>query len=136
MKELVEVHPIDLPPSMVEREIRSMLSQLQARLPEGTTLDQAKIGPEFVKNELEPAAQEKVKGWLILDAIADQEGIEVSKKEVDDALANMGQEMRVPVEDLRRLIISREGSLDGFSQRLRQDQALDLVNSKTVYESS
>jgi trigger factor len=135
MKELIGLNPFDVPPSMVERELRSMLGQIQSRLPEGTTLEQAKITPETVKNELEPAAREKVQGWLILDAIADQEKIDVSNSEIDASLSKMAQDMRVPAEDLKRLIISREGSLDGLAERLRHDKAMDLVAGQTVLDT-
>lgn len=134
MKRLVEIHPIELPPSMVERELRSMLAQVQSRLPKGTTLDQANIGPEFVKNEMEPAAREKVMGHLILDAVAEKESIEISGQELEESLSGMALEMRVKPEDIRRLIISREGSMDGLVERLKQDKALDLIVGKTEFE--
>ena len=134
MKRLAEMHSFDLPASMVDREIRAMLSQLQSRLPKGTTLEQAKIDAEFIQKEIEPAARDKVKGWLILEAIAEREAVQVSKEEVEESLAKMGEEMNIPVEDLKRLIISREGSLDGFAQRLKEDKAQDLVFSKTDFE--
>jgi trigger factor len=134
MKRLVETHPFDLPASMVDREVRAMLSQVQARLPKGTTLEQARIDADVVKKEIEPAARDKVKGWLILEAIADREAVEVTKEEVEDSLARMGEEMNIPVDDLKRLILSREGSLDGLARRLREDKAQDLVYAKTVFD--
>ena len=69
-----------------------------------------------------------------MEAIAEREAVQVSKEEVEESLAKMGEEMNIPVEDLKRLIISREGSLDGFAQRLKEDKAQDLVFSKTDFE--
>ena len=104
-------------------------------MPQGATAEQARIDPEFVKTELEPVAVEKVKGWLILEAIADREGIRVSDKEIDESLEKMAKEVNLAPEDVKRLIISREGSLVGLAQKLREDKALDLVASKAIFGS-
>ena len=134
VKRLIELHPFEVPPSLVEREIQDSLAKLQARLPRGMTLAQARVDTQAVRAELEPIAVEKVKGRLILEAIADHEGITVEKTELEGSLARMGQELKLPPEDLKRLILSQEGSLEGFRARLREDKALDLVYSKTVFE--
>lgn len=134
VKQLIELHPFEVPPSLVEREIQESLAKLQARLPRGMTLAQARVDTQAVRAELEPAAAEKVKGRLILEAIADREGITVEKTELEESLARMGQEMKLPPEDIKRLILSREGSLEGFRARLREDKALDLVYRQTVFE--
>ena len=136
MSQLVQNHSFEVPDSMVEREMRTMLSQLQSNLPKGLTVQQAGIDPKFVQEQLEPAAREKVKGWLILDAIADREGLQVSQADLEEALDKMASETKLAVEDLRRMIFSREGSLDGLSHRLRQDKAMDKVDGKTDYSSS
>ena len=136
MSQLVQNHSLEVPGSMVEREMRTMLSQLQSNLPKGVTVQQAGIDPRFVQEQLEPAARDKVKGWLILDAIAEKEGLQVSQSDVEEALEKMASETKLAVEDLRRMILSREGSLDGLSHRLRQDKAMDFVDRKTDYRSS
>jgi len=132
IKQLNDAHPFEVPASLVEQEIRAALSRLEQRLPKGVTLEQAKIDPQAVRKEIEPSARDKVKGRLILAAIAEQEKLTVSKEEIDAALARTASELKLTPEDVRRLIVSQEGSLDVFAERLLEDKAMDWVISKAV----
>ncbi|MBI3609215.1 MAG: trigger factor [Nitrospirae bacterium] len=134
LKQLTEAHRFDVPPSLVEHEVQEALARLEQRLPKGMTLSQAKIDPLAVRKEIEPAAHEKIKGRLILSAIADREKLTVTQDEVETALARTAQELNVSPEDVRRLILSQDGSLDVFKARLLEDKALDWVMSRAVIE--
>ena len=134
LKQLSEAHPFEVPSSLVEQEVQESLARLQQRLPKGVTLEQAKIDPQAVRKEIEPAAREKVKGRLILTAIAEREQLTVPSEEVDSALSRTAQELKLNAEDVRRLIVSQDGSLDVFKARLLEDKAMDWVVSKAVIE--
>ncbi len=134
LKQLTDSHTFEVPSSLVEQELREALARLEQRLPKGVTLEQAKIDPLAVRKEIEPSAREKVKGRLILAAIADQEKLTVSKEEIDDALARTAQELKLSPEDVKRLILSQDGHLDVFRARLLEDKALDWVVAKAVIE--
>lgn len=134
LKQLTETHRFEVPASLVEREVQEALGRLQQHLPKGVTLDEAKIDPQAFREEVGPAAREKVKGRLILQAIANQERLTVTGGEVDSALRQTAQELKVSPEDVRRLILSQEGTLDVFKDRLREEKALDWVASKAVIE--
>jgi trigger factor len=134
LKRLIELHPFEAPPSLIEREVQDMMARVAARLPRGMTPAQAGLNPQAMRAELEPAAVEKVKGRLILETIADHEGLAILQEELEDSLNRMAQDMKVAVEDLKRLILSREGSLEGLRAQLREEKALDLVHSKTTFE--
>ncbi|HTN42528.1 MAG TPA: trigger factor [Nitrospiria bacterium] len=136
LKQLNEAHPFEVPPSLVEQEVQESLARLQQRLPKGVTLEQARIDPQAVRKEIEPAARSKVKGRLILMAIAEREKLNVTPEEVDSALSRTAQELKLSPEDVRRLIVSQEGSLDVFKARLLEDKAMDWVVSKAVIESA
>ena len=134
LKQLTEAHAFEVPASLVEQELREALARLEQRLPKGVTLEQAKIDPLAVRKEIEPSAREKVKGRLILAAIADQETLTVAQEDLDSALARTAQELKLSPEDLRRLILSQDGSLDVFRARLLEDKAMDWVVSKAIIE--
>ncbi|MBI3596358.1 MAG: trigger factor [Nitrospirae bacterium] len=134
LKQLSEAHPFEVPSSLVEQEVQESLARLQQRLPKGMTLEQAKIDLRAVRKEIEPAAHEKVKGRLILMAIAEREQLTVTKEEIDTALSRTAEELKLSSEDVRRLIVSQDGSLDVFKARLLEDKAMDWVVSKAVIE--
>lgn len=134
LKQLTAAHAFEVPASLVEQELREALARLEQRLPKGVTFEQAKIDPLAVRKEIEPSAREKVKGRLVLAAIADQEKLTVSKEEIEAALTRTAQELKLSPEDVKRLILSQDGSLDVFKNRLLEDKAMDWVVSKAVIE--
>jgi trigger factor len=134
LKQLTAAHAFEVPESLVEQELREAMARLEQRLPKGVTLEQAKIDPVAVRKEIEPSAREKVKGRLILAAIADQEKLTVSPEELDAALTSTAQELKLSSEDVKRLILSQDGSLDLFRNRLLEDKAMAWVISKAVIE--
>ena len=134
LKRLIELHPFEVPPSLIEREVRDMMARVSARLPKGMTPSQAGLDPQAMRAELSPAALEKAKGQLILEEIADRERLEIPQEELDDSINRMAQDIKVTAEDLKRLILSREGSLEGLRAQLREEKALTLVYTKTIFE--
>lgn len=132
LKQVVEAHPFEVPSTLVEREIQEAQARLRQRLPRGVTLEQVQFDPDGFRKEVEPAAIEKVKGRLILQTIADQEGLTVSREELDSAMARTAEELKLTPEDVRRLILSQEGTLDYFAERVREEKALDWVVSNSV----
>jgi trigger factor len=134
LKQLTAAHTIEVPASLVDQELREAMARLEQRLPKGVTLSQAKIDPVAVRKEIEPSAREKVQGRLILDAIADREKLTVSPEELDAALTGTAQELKLSSEEVKRLILSQDGSLDHFKNRLLEDKAMEWVISKAVIE--
>ena len=83
---------VELPDLLIEREIEVMLDELRVRLAEqGIGFDDYLRVTERelpqVLDEFRPDAERRVKTLLVLSAVADQEGVEVSEEELDAELA-------------------------------------------------
>ncbi|MBI3803673.1 MAG: trigger factor [Nitrospirae bacterium] len=120
MKKLVEMHPFDVPDSMVERELHAMIDRFQERIPQG-------LDHEALHKEYEPLAKERVKGNFILNAIADTEKIEVTEQEIDEEINQLAQRAKVSAQDAKRAIHQQEGSVEGLKTRIRDEKALNRV---------
>ena len=66
----------------------------------------------------------------ILQAIADQEKIIMEKEDIDKAMDETAKELKMSADEVRRLILSQDGSIEVFRARLTEDKALDWVVSK------
>jgi trigger factor len=140
MRQLVARHDFEVPRSLVQRETEILLARAeqrrrQAGLPGGPT--QSDPGPRDVEKErleYEPLARDRVKGWILLEAIAKKEGIEVDEEEVRQALERMAKEMRMTSAQLKQLLLKREGSLEPFRESLLEDRVLDFLLSRAVVE--
>jgi trigger factor len=72
-------HTFEVPPSLVERRTRAIISTLDVRLPPGA--DQEKALAE-VAAQVRPRADRQVRSEMILDEMARRDGIEVTEAEV------------------------------------------------------
>ncbi len=84
--EVVKNSEIKVPPEMRSERIQEMLREGQSRLPEGITLEQYVTSRgqsmDQLVSELAPEAEMSVARELIVEAIVEAEGIEVSDDEV------------------------------------------------------
>jgi trigger factor len=83
MDRLVEAHSFDVPPSMVDRQVRYLLERHQSRQrSQGAAPVGEKPSTEELRKEFQPHAKRQVKATLILEKIAELEKVEVSDSEV------------------------------------------------------
>ncbi len=135
LKKLVDGMSFDVSPVMVEKELRHMLYNAKQRGQQyGKTISGDE--EEKLKKEYEPIALERVKGYLILDVIAEKENVSVSNEEVDAEVRKMAVSMNQDPNELRKYIMSKEGVLENIAGRLREDKTLDLIISKAIFKEA
>jgi len=106
---LVERNPIEAPPALVERNVDAMLQgMLEGFMRRGIDPRQLGLNLDRMRDELRQRALLEVKGYLLLEAIAEKEKI--------------------------RAAFRRQDSLDSLKGRLRQDQALAFLLSKANFQ--
>ncbi len=126
---LIAAHSFDVPPGMVERELLSMARQQATRMArrgiDVKTFDVAKF-----REENKALAEKRVKGLLLLDAIAVKENIEVTDKEVNGALKVMARSAGQTEDAVRKYYESMDGGLDNLRSSIVHEKTLGLLLSK------
>ena len=135
LKKLVDSTSFDVSPVMVEKELRYMLYNAKQQ---GQQYGKAISGDEEekLKKEYEPIAIERVKGFLILDVIAEKENISVSNEEVEAEIRRMAASMNQNIDELKKYIKSKEGVIENIIGRLREDKTLDIIVSKAAFKEA
>ncbi|HKA88494.1 MAG TPA: trigger factor [Haliangiales bacterium] len=132
LKELVKANPVAVAPSLVERGIDSQIQRARLSFAmQGVDLDKTGIDMKAMRDKLRDGAADEVRSQLLLDAVADREGISVSDADLDAKIAELAAAQgkrpgKVKAE------MDKEGSLDTLRWRLRQEKALDLVASRAT----
>ncbi|MEX5218288.1 MAG: trigger factor [Nitrospira sp.] len=141
LKRLTEMHHFDLPESLVERELTAMIRQtLQSRhrKPDDAQESAAASRTEEItrlRDEHRPEAERRVKTSLILEAIADKEGLTVSNEELHAEIARLASEVKLSVEEVTRMIqAGGQESLDDLRSRILGDKTLDFVYRHSVIQ--
>ncbi|HUI67184.1 MAG TPA: trigger factor [Nitrospirota bacterium] len=129
LSKLVDAHSFDVPPGMVERELQAMARQQATRMArQGRDVKSFDIANFREENKV--LAEKRVRGLLILDAIADKEKVEVKEQEVSSALAMMARTSGQPVEAIKKYYESLDGGLDNLRTSLIQEKTLGLLLSR------
>lgn len=137
LRKLVAETTLDIPPSLVESEIQFMIHNArQGGMIQAPGKEMTKEEEEGLKKECEPIAKGRVKGFLILDTIAEKENIEVTSEEVDAEIKKLAISMNKNPDELRMHIISNKEAMAGLRSRLREDKTLDLIISKAKFQEA
>lgn len=134
LSKLIEAHSFDVPPGMVERELQSMFRQHATRLAR-QGVDVKSLDAAAFRDQHRALAEGRVKGVLILDAVAERENVAVSDGELSAELAVIARKSGQPVEAVRKYYDSLDGGMDNLRSSLIQEKALGLLLSraKKVY---
>ncbi len=124
LKELVKRNQIPVADALIERAIDSKLQRFQQML--GIQPGQAPAFGDDMRDELREGAADDVRGQLLLEALAEKEGVEIGDEDLDARIAEMAAEQNSQPARLRAEM-DRDGRLDNLRFQLRQEKALDLV---------
>ncbi len=132
LKRLAETHHFDLPETLVERELEAIVRQTLQERQRGRAIDPAPaVEAEEIKKireEHREDANRRVKVGLILEAIAEKEGLSVSQEDLNNEVTRLATELRVPTADLVKMI--QQGGQDSIEElraRILAEKALDFV---------
>jgi trigger factor len=139
LKRLIDTHHFDLPDTLVERELNTIVRQkLQARQRGKVTDSLPSPDAEELKKireEHREEASRRVKAGLILEAIAEKEGLSVSQDDLNNEVTRLATELRVPMADLVKMIqAGGQDSIEELRARILADKALDCVYRQAVIQ--
>ena len=122
MDALIEGNPFEIPDSMVENYLDGMIESYKR---EQAGHDQG-IDEDALREEGRDQAERGVKRFLLLDAVADQENIEVTDDDLDKHLEEMSQRHSIEGPRLRQ-ILSRTEQLDQIESELKTQKTFDFL---------
>lgn len=115
---------MDIPDAMVDFQVNQMLSEYANNLRQsglsfeqymqftGMTLDQ-------LKAQMRPDAEDRIKGSLVLEAIAKAEGFEGTDEDVEKKIEEMAEQYGMKAEDIKKNIPDSE------KENMKKDVALE-----------
>ncbi|HEX8651185.1 MAG TPA: trigger factor [Pyrinomonadaceae bacterium] len=125
---LTDAHPFEVPQSLIEQQADQLL-QVVARDMAMRGVDPREQEVEWWKNvreQLKPQAERDVRGFVLLERIADEENISVTDEEVEAEIRSMAEASRQTPEALRAAL-TKQGGTTSIANRLRNRKALELI---------
>jgi trigger factor len=119
--QLAERHPFPLPEGVVDHEVRHMLEDYASNLARrGIDPEKAGLDWQAMADQSRPQAEMQVRIRLLLDAIAEQEGIEVTEDQFERTLAAVARSQGSSAPALRKSL-DEAGKLSGLRAQLRRE---------------
>lgn len=124
---LLVAHEFEVPEAMVLRQVGRTIEHTRERLRrQGVDPDKVPWDYQKMMDELKPGAARAVRRTLLLEAIADREGIAVSDADVDAEVDRIAAASQRPAAAVRRLM-EQGGDLDAVRFSLRESRVLDFL---------
>ena len=126
--ELVKRNDFQVPEALVDRQIDLRLERgLRALAAQGMKMeDMKKMDLPRLRSGQREQAVHDVKSSLLLERIADLEGIQVSDEEVNHELESLAQQSKQTLESVRARL-TQDGGLDRIRMRIRSEKTLDFL---------
>jgi len=131
---VIERNPVELPESLVARELSAMEAELHETLEaSGISHEEASERVKQNAQDLKTRAEKRARTALIVDALAEQEKIEIDDEALGDRVASIvtqaGRNRDRAAEFYRK-----EENREGLRQSMRREKALDLILSRAKRE--
>ena len=130
-EELIERYQFPVPESFVQQQIEARLDRgLRALAQQGMTVeDMRKLDFGRLREAQRDQAINEVKASMILDRIAEAEGVTVSDEDLDRELLMLSIQSREPLEALRERL-SKDGGLDRIREQMRREKTGSVLYEK------
>src|SRR5262249_54826726 len=136
METLIASHDFPLPESMVDREVESMMSDAaSAAAQAGVSFEDYLKGSGKTEDELKAEyradAETRVKGTLLIEAIAKAENVQATPADIAEELGALARQYGQPVDRIRKALGNNVLSLmDGIVRNKTLELLID--NAKIV----
>ena len=129
--ELIAKYQFPVPETFVQQQIDARLDRgLRALAQQGMTAeDMRKLDFQRLRAAQRDQAIGEVKASLILDRIADAEGVQVTDDEMERELLMASLQAREPIESLRDRM-SQDGSLERMREQMRREKTGTVLYEK------
>ncbi|MBI3621759.1 MAG: trigger factor, partial [Nitrospirae bacterium] len=134
VKLLIERQQFTVPQSMVDRELDRIYHRVHPSNQAGQGKD-PEPSPEQLqtfRSTYESLAVERVKATLLLEAIAADAGLSVTEEEVGEEIRTLAGQMKLAPEQLRRLLMRQDGTLEQIRRKALEEKTLTLLLTQAV----
>jgi trigger factor len=127
VEKLVEMHEFPVPEAFVESQIEVQVErQLRSMAADGIDPRKIRLDWDKVKASQRERAVKEVKASLVVNRIADAEGIHTTNEEVDREVHRIARQEREPAAAVRKRL-EKENGLQRIASRIRTEKTLNFL---------
>jgi trigger factor len=126
-------HPFEVPETLVLRQVASQVERMREQMRrQGVDPDRLPWDYQKMAEELKPGAEKAVRRALLIEAIADKEGLRPSDAQVEAEIERVARSSQRPPAAVRSML-ERDDAMEGFRTSLMETRTLDfLIERATI----
>lgn len=129
-----ELGQFELPTSLVENEVDSMVEDFINRLKSsGLDPEQANLDQEKFRADFRPQAEKKVRAGIVMGRIADLEEVEVSDADIDAHLEKLSERTGQPAEIIKQIYI-KNNMMGDLNAQVLEENTLQAIKANATIE--
>jgi trigger factor len=130
VEQLLQANSFEVPESLVEEQTRTLVSDTKMRLAsQGVDFKNLGVSEEKLKGDYREMAQKQVRTFLILEKIADQEGITVTDAEAEDRLREISEKIHQKFDAVKRYY-EKNGLIPEVKAGIMSEKILNFLLEK------
>ena len=135
LDQLIEKYNFDIPQSVLDRELETLVINEKHARQQPQQLAQGAEGEspdddEKLALEMRPKAVRNAKATILLDTIAEKEGVSVTEEEMKTRIMMLARHLQTTPEAVMNLFVTKDGSLENLRHSVRDEKVLDLIFSR------
>ncbi len=130
---LIKKNPLDVPESMVKRQLDFMFENLKNRLKsQQMSLEMMGLDAEGFRARFREDAIDKVKGGLLLMALVEKENISVSDEDLTAHYEKIAASNPEMLDRIKQYYSSNQNAKNSIISEIKEDKAISLLISQAV----
>ena len=128
---LIETNAFEVPRTLIENQARNLLNNF-ARDLQQRGVDLNKVDNNFIEmafSQMQTQAERDVRGAMLLEKIANAEGVRVLKEEVEEEISKMAEYYNTSPEEVRKSL-ERQGGGGTIENNLRTRKSIEALITK------
>lgn len=130
-QQLLEKYEFEVPDAMIEGELNGITMEAeQAYKANNTTLEEAGLSKEKLREQYRDVAEKQARRHLILDKIITQTSLELTDDELEKSFEEMAVGMNAPVDSVKNYFNMDPKQLEYYKHTQLEKKAVDLIIKK------
>jgi trigger factor len=130
VEQLLQANSFEVPKSLVEEQTRTLVSDTKMKLAtQGVDFKNLGLSEEKLQGDYREIAQKQVRTFLILERIADQEGITVTDEEAEDRVREISERIHQKFDVVKRYY-EKNGLIPEVKAGIMSEKILNFLLEK------
>jgi trigger factor len=136
LDQLIKQREFELPPVLVKHELSALVNEAQNMLRyRGLSPEEEGETEEKLSGKYQSLAERRVREYLLLQKVVEQEGITITDEILEEAYQRMAKRMNQPVETIKQFHKAYEEAFEAFKHKALEDEAIQRIAKNSTIES-